>query len=60
MQRRLGRNTGCAKSRSGQTLDVVLMMTAILPFVALSLRPTRQIIALVYELTCDLVASPFM
>jgi len=35
-------------------------MTAILPFVALALPQGRRIVALVYELTCILIASPFM
>jgi hypothetical protein len=47
-------------SRTGATtLDYVLMMTAILPFVALAMPQSRRIAALVYELTCVLVASPF-
>ncbi len=57
------RRLRCSKprpGRSGQTLDYVLMMTALLPLAALALPQTRRILALVYELTCDLVASPFM
>ncbi len=46
--------------RAGQTLDYVLVATAILPLVALALPQTRRILGLVFELTCDLVASPFM
>lgn len=42
------------------TLDYVLMMTALLPLVAMAWTPSRRIVALVYELTCVLVASPFM
>ncbi|MBX3441901.1 MAG: hypothetical protein KF774_05800 [Planctomyces sp.] len=57
--------TGCSVlrqlSRCGATtLDYVLLMTALLPFVALSLSPIRRIISLVYELTCVLIASPFL
>jgi hypothetical protein len=36
------------------------MMTALLPLVAMALPQSRRIVALVYELTCVLVASPFM
>ena len=46
--------------RAGQTLDYVLVATAILPLVAMALPQTRRIIGLVFELTCDLIASPFM
>lgn len=47
-------------ARAGSTLDYVLVITAILPFVALALPQTRRIMGLVFELTCDLVASPFL
>jgi hypothetical protein len=60
MQRRLTKR-GCESSaRSGQTLDYVLMATALLPLVAMALPQTRRIISLVFEHTCELVAMPFM
>jgi hypothetical protein len=46
--------------RRGSTLDYVLVFTAIVPFVALTIPPSRKIVALVYELTCVLIASPIM
>jgi hypothetical protein len=49
-----------SRRRGATTLDYVLLMTAILPFVALALPQGRRIVALVYELTCILIASPFM
>lgn len=41
-------------------MDYVLVATAILPFVALALPQSRRIVSLVYELTCVLIASPFL
>jgi hypothetical protein len=63
--RRLRRELGSSASRrpdrlGATTLDYVLMMTALLPLVAMALPQSRRIVALVYELTCVLVASPFM
>ena len=60
MQRCSANNRRPPHNRAGSTLDYVLVVTAILPFVALALPQTRRIIGLVFELTCDLVASPFM
>jgi hypothetical protein len=60
MQRRPIRRRFSTSARSGQTLDYVLMVTALLPLVALALPQTRRIIGLVFELTCDLIAMPFM
>jgi hypothetical protein len=60
MQRRLTKRRRTLLARSGQTLDYVLMVTALLPLVAMALPQTRRIISLVFELTCDLIAMPFM
>ena len=60
MQRRLTKRRRAPVARSGQTLDYVLMVTALLPLVAMALPQTRRIIGLVFELTCDLIAMPFM
>jgi hypothetical protein len=60
MQRRLTRRCRATSARAGQTLDYVLMVTALLPLVAMALPQTRRIIGLVFELTCDLIAMPFM
>jgi hypothetical protein len=54
---------GCERAngrRGATTLDYVLVMTAILPLVALALPQSRRIVSLVFELTCVLIASPFM
>jgi hypothetical protein len=60
MQRRLTKRRRPSPARSGQTLDYVLMVTALLPLVAMALPQTRRIIGLVFELSCDLIAMPFM
>jgi hypothetical protein len=65
MRRQHGPTDRASKGRRRQrlgatTLDYVLIMTALLPVVAMASTPSRRIVALVYELTCVLVASPFM
>jgi len=50
----------CRGRAGATTLDYVLVATAILPFVALALPQSRRIVSLVYELTCVLIASPFL
>ncbi len=60
MQRGLLNRRPRLPARAGQTLDYVLMVTALLPLAALALPQTRRLISLVFELTCDLIAMPFM
>ncbi|QDT54697.1 hypothetical protein Pan44_27320 [Caulifigura coniformis] len=60
MQRRLVKRRRSLPARAGQTLDYVLMATALLPLVAMALPQTRRILGLVFELTCDLIAMPFL
>ena len=50
-----------ALRRSGQsTLDYVLLLGVILPLVAFLLKIGPRIIRLAYEMTCVLIAWPFM
>jgi len=60
MQRRIVNRRRSLPARAGQTLDYVLMATALLPLVAMALPQTRRILGLVFELTCDLIAMPLM
>lgn len=60
MQVLRGKRGRPSPARAGQTLDYVLMATALLPLAAMALPQTRRIIGLVFELTCDLIAMPFM
>jgi len=60
MQRKLVEGRRPSPARAGQTLDVVLMVTALLPLAAMALPQTRRIIGLVFELSCDLIAMPFL
>lgn len=60
MQRRRSPSQKTSRREGATTLDYVLVMTALLPFVALSMPQARKIVSLVYELTCVLVASPFL
>jgi hypothetical protein len=60
MQRRSQKRGRRWPARAGQTLDYVLMATALLPLIAMALPQTRRIIGLVFELSVDLIAMPFM
>ncbi len=67
MRRGQKRNRRClfgrrgALRRSGQTtVDYVLLLGVLLPMIVFLLRVGPRIIRLAYEMTCALIAWPFM